>query len=218
MIPVFITGIGTDVGKTLVSAVVTAALKADYWKPVQAGSLENTDSHFVKQLLDDQVLCHQETYRFQMAASPHIASRSENISLSIEKVFSDYGQIRNNYPEQEYLVVEGAGGLLVPLNDTETVADLIVRLGGKTIIVSRNYLGSINHSLLTAAYCREKNIPVLGWIFTDEYMGYEEEIGRRTNLPVLGKIPFLPVITKDIILSLAAQMREPLLAALKQKA
>ena len=113
MRPVFITGIGTDVGKTLVSAVVVKALNASYWKPIQAGGLDNTDSNFVNNLTGRVHTIHPEAYRLQMAASPHTAARAENIR--IETAFLE--ERFKSLPETDALVIEGAGGLMVPLND-----------------------------------------------------------------------------------------------------
>src|SRR5690349_13317322 len=112
----FITGIGTGIGKTIVSAIITEALNADYWKPVQAG-LEQTDSDWIRTVLSSSKI-HPETYKLELAASPHIAAREENISVDLGKVFSSFNQIKAT-SQSEYLVIEGAGGLMVPLNDNE---------------------------------------------------------------------------------------------------
>ncbi|MEO6916759.1 MAG: dethiobiotin synthase [Chitinophagaceae bacterium] len=213
MIPVFITGIGTDVGKTLVSAIVTKALGARYWKPIQAGSLDATDSDLVKKLTGSTICA--ESYRLDQPASPHISAREQGATIDLEVISSDFSNMLDT--ADEYLVIEGAGGLLVPLNESETVADLIKKLHAVVIIVSRNYLGSINHSLLTASYCRQENIPVAGWIFTDEYMGYEDEISHRSGYPIIGKIPFLPEITENTIAFQADRIRRALLEALNPK-
>ncbi|HTE08358.1 MAG TPA: dethiobiotin synthase [Flavitalea sp.] len=162
---IFVTGTGTSIGKTLVSAVLTEALEADYWKPVQAGNLDNTDSHLVRKLVTNSANIHPETYRLLKASSPHIAAREEGIHLSIDRIAETVPNT-NGRP----LVIEGAGGLLVPLNQNDFVADLIIRLKIPVVLVSRNVLGSINHSMLTALACREKNIPVMGWIFNDDYL------------------------------------------------
>src|SRR5690349_7618146 len=128
MTPVFITGIGTDVGKTMVSAIVALALNADYWKPVQAGSLDNTDSHFVKKMLGNTGKCYPESYSLLKPASPHLAAAEENMRINLNKIRDDFQDIAQGSPQSEYLVVEGAGGLLVPLNTNEYVADLIRKL------------------------------------------------------------------------------------------
>lgn len=185
MTPIFITGIGTGIGKTLVATIVAKALEADYWKPIQAGFETGTDSDWVKERLAGTTsIIYPEVYKLSMPASPHIAARKDGVVISIKKI-CDSIPINNRN-----LIIEGAGGLMVPLNDTEFVADLILALHAKVILVSRNYLGSINHSLLTARVCRQMKIPVIGWIFNDQYLNYEEEIINWSNLPKIASIPF----------------------------
>jgi dethiobiotin synthetase len=214
--PIFITGIGTGVGKTLVSAIVTEALGADYWKPVQAGFEDGTDTIAVKELLSNQQsVVHDELYKLKTPASPHIAARIDGITInntSIQKKTTAILQQIGSKP----LVIEGAGGLLVPLTETEMVADLITLLNAKVILVSRNYLGSINHSLLTAAYCRSKGIDVAGWIFNDDYMNYETEIVKWSGYPSLGSIPKLETIDKQMVSSQATKLRQSLTEILNQ--
>ncbi|MDF2191917.1 dethiobiotin synthase [Paraflavitalea sp. CAU 1676] len=183
---IFVTGIGTGIGKTFISALLARALEADYWKPIQAGIDEGTDSEYVQRTLTGTPgLVHPEAYKLRMPASPHIAAREEGISISIPKICGQVPSISRN------LIIEGAGGLMVPLNETEFVADLIKALEAKVILISRNYLGSINHSLLTARVCREMNIPVIGWIFNDQYLHYEEEIVRWTQYPLIASVPYM---------------------------
>ena len=208
MRPVFITGTGTDVGKTIVSVIVANALQADYWKPVQAGYEEGTDAEKV-QLLAPACRIHPEAYKLQLPASPHIAAREEGTRIDLEKIVAQLPQTSN------YLVVEGAGGLFVPLNENEFVVNLIKKLDAIIILVSRNYLGSINHSLLTAAVCRQQNIPVAGWIFTDQYMDYQEEIASWSGYPVIGTIPWLPEINQQALQHQAELIKEKLENSLK---
>ena len=178
----FVTGIGTGIGKTLIAAILARALDADYWKPVQAGT-DNTDSQVMLDLLPGLHI-HPEVYKLSMAASPHIAAREERINISLENI------VQRKPPGNRNLIIEGPGGLLVPLNDNEFVANLIEALGVKVILVSRNYLGSINHSLLTAESCKARKISVTGWIFNDQYLHYEDEIVRWTGYPRIASIPF----------------------------
>lgn len=178
----FVTGIGTGIGKTLIAAILARALDADYWKPVQAGA-DNTDSQVMLDLLPGLHI-HPEVYKLSMAASPHIAARKERINISLENI------VQRKPPGNRNLIIEGPGGLLVPLNDNEFVANLIEALGVKVILVSRNYLGSINHSLLTADSCKARKLPVTGWIFNDQYLHYEDEIVRWTGYPRIASIPF----------------------------
>ena len=207
MKPIFMTGIGTGVGKTLVSAMVTEALGAWYWKPVQAGFDEGTDSEWVEARVGTgRVL--PEAYKLRLPASPHIAAREEGVMISLETLAAQL-------PAQRPLVVEGAGGLFVPLNDTEFMADLALRLDATVILVSRNYLGSINHSLLTAEACRVRGLRVAGWVFNDRFGHYEEEIVRWSGLPALGQVPFTESPDAAFVREQAAKMRPKLLAALR---
>lgn len=193
---VFITGIGTGIGKTVISAIVAEALQADYWKPVQSGT-DNNDSLIVEQLLSNtKSKVHSEGYRLALPASPNIAAKRENITIDVNKLERSSRHLSS---VNDYLVMEGAGGVLVPLNDNDFVADLIAKLHTKVILVSRNYLGSINHSLLTAEYCRHKRLDVLGWIFNDEYMDYEEDIVRWSGYKKIASIPHLENINKEFI-------------------
>jgi dethiobiotin synthetase len=202
---IFVTGIGTGVGKTLISAILTKALNADYWKPVQAGFEDGTDSEWVANWLKDTgSVVHPEVYRLAKPASPHIAAREEGITI-------DFANICKQIPQNDRtLLIEGAGGLLVPLNESQFVADLIKELGAKVILVSRNYLGSINHSLLTARVCREMQIPVIGWVFNDQYLDYEEEIVKWSNFPRIASIPWTENINGTFINSQAAAIRKQL--------
>ncbi|MBI2730868.1 MAG: dethiobiotin synthase [Sphingobacteriales bacterium] len=208
MQPIFITGIGTDVGKTVVSAIIAEALEADYWKPVQAGYDDGTDSEWVNQMLSNQIsTVYPETYKFKMPASPHIAASEENIKIDLNKIYTQYKQfLRAERP----LVIEGAGGLMVPLNENEFVSGLIKKLNAKVILVSRNYLGSINHSLLTAEVCKKHQLDVIGWIFNDNYMHYEDQIVSWTGYPKIGSVDYMLEPDKAFIRSNAEKMRQRL--------
>lgn len=199
--PLFITGTGTDVGKTLVAAIVTEALEADYWKPVQAGFADGTDSLFIEKMISNKrTAIHPELYRLEMPASPHIAAPAEGKEIQIKEIVSHVPKTKNQ------LIIEGAGGLLVPLNQTELILNLIKKLKAKVIIVSKNELGSINHSLLTAAVLKREKINVSGWIFTEEYQNYENEIAKWSGFPVLASVKHLPVISKKTIKAEAKKM------------
>ncbi len=208
--PIFITGIGTDVGKTLVAAIITEALGADYWKPVQAGFEDGTDAQLVKELLTNtNSVVHPELYKLNTPASPHIAARNDGVTIEVKAILQAATIIMESAKPKQ-LVLEGAGGLLVPLADGLMVADLIIQLQAKLILVSRNYLGSINHSLLTAAYCKSKGIDVLGWIFNDDYMQYENEIVQWSGYPSIGSIPKLAVIDRASVRSQAVGLQRSL--------
>ena len=209
---IFITGIGTGLGKTLVSAIVAEALQADYWKPVQAGYDDGTDSEWMTSILsNNKSKVYPEVYRLKLPASPHLAAREEGRIISSEKIFSAYAQY---LAPGRRMIIEGAGGLLVPLNDHELVIDLIRKLNAKVILVSRHYLGSINHSLLTANLCRQKGIRVIGWIFNDQFMDYEDDIVQWSGYPRLATIQKLSEISPEVIKNEAQKIKEKLLQVL----
>lgn len=199
---IFVSGTGTGIGKTLVSAILAEALQADYWKPVQAGFDAGTDSEWVRSVITNtRSVIHPETYRLKLAASPHIAARKENMQISLQKIASSLPQGDNN------LVIEGAGGLMVPLNDTQFVTDLITLLNVPVVLVSRNTLGSINLSMLSAMACSQKNIRVAGWVFNDNYLDYENEIASWTGIPAIASIPFADKPDSAFVLEQATIVR-----------
>lgn len=202
----FITGIGTGVGKTLAASILTEALHADYWKPIQAGFAEGTDTETLQSLISNsETVIHPEMYRLAMPASPHIAAREASVTIDLNAICEkakELAQTTGNRP----LLIEGAGGLLVPLTDRLLIADLVEMMGVRLIIISRNYLGSINHSLLTAAYCKNRGLPVAGWIFTDQYLSYENEIVNLSGFPFLGSIPLMDNIDANTVRKQADQL------------
>lgn len=216
---IFITGIGTDVGKTVAAAILTEALEADYWKPVQAGFDAGTDSTCIQSLISNSyTTIHPETYKLKLPASPHIAAREEGIKIELSEIEKDYLKIINNKAiihhsslTGHHLIIEGAGGLIVPLNENEFVLDLIKKLKAKVILVSRNYLGSINHSLLTAQVCKAHDIDVLGWVFNDHYMNYENEIVQWSGYKKLASLPFTNNVTAGFVKEQAAILKSNLI-------
>ncbi len=191
----FVTGIGTDVGKTVVSAILCEALKADYWKPIQTGVELGKDSDTVKSLLtNSSSVIHPESYLFPKPLSPHVASDTETIELKNIQI----PQTKN------HLVIEGAGGVLVPINPTETLLDVIKKVQAEVILVSRNYLGSINHTLLSVEVLKQHQIPIKGIIFNGEdACNGEEIIIKKSGLKVLGRIPEVQHLDKETILTLS---------------
>ncbi|MFM9911222.1 MAG: dethiobiotin synthase [Chitinophagaceae bacterium] len=203
--PIFITGIGTGIGKTLASAIIAEALEADYWKPVQAGTEPITDSEWVrKQLTNPKSVVHPERYTLKLAASPHFAAQKENIAITVQNICASLPDYSCN------LVIEGAGGLMVPLNDTEFIKDLILSLGCRVVLVSRNYIGSINHSLLTAAECKRNNIPVLGWVFIGYEPIYEQQIASWSKLPIIASVPLTEAPENSFVKLMAEYLRDSL--------
>lgn len=191
---IFISGIGTEVGKTIVSAVLTEALQADYWKPVQAGNMEFSDSQTVRNLISNKKsVIHPEKYAMYLAASPHLAAKEEGIKIRV----ADF-----EIPEtkNEVLLIEGAGGLMAPLNNKETMINLAKHLEAKVVLVGINYLGSINHTLLSAYALQKEGIDVLGIIFNGrKHDPSEKVIQKLTGLPVLGRVERLAEPTKELI-------------------
>lgn len=223
VVPIFITGIGTDVGKTLAAAVLVKALDAAYWKPVQAGLEPSTDAQTIIELTGiNPTRIFPSTYNLALPASPHIAARKEAVVIEPEKIKQHFlticeqlqQQNTGNGNEKKILIVEGAGGLLVPLSESFSIADLVVGLNIPVVIVSRNYLGSINHSLLTAEACRSRNIKVAGWLFNDVYGDYTNEIVSWTGIPALINIPATDKVTPKFVAETAASCAQTLKIAL----
>jgi len=172
---------------------------------VQAGYANGTDSQWVKKMMTNtKSVIYDEVYKLKLAASPHIAAAEEGIEISINKIVEQVPATPNT------LLIEGAGGLAVPLNKNEFVLDLIKSIHAKVIIVSKNYLGSINHSLLTAKTLKENEIDVLGWIFNGDYLDYENEIVEWSGYPWIASVRKLPEINKAIVHSQAVKMKEHL--------
>ncbi len=165
----FVTGIGTDVGKTLISAILAEALKADYWKPIQAGNYLDTDSKKILDLITNtETVIHPESYLFTNAASPHTAAELEGKQI----VFDDIITPKTDKP----LIIEGAGGVMVPLNWDYFIIDLIKKLDAEVIVVIQNYLGSINHALLTIDALKHKGIKIKGLVFNGSPHKMSEDI------------------------------------------
>ncbi|MGB5385196.1 MAG: dethiobiotin synthase, partial [Eudoraea sp.] len=171
---IFITGISTDVGKTIAAAIITESLNADYWKPVQAGDLTNTDSHKVAELIsNEKTRIHKSSYELKTPMSPHASAEIDNLTIDTNQIIEP--QTTND------LVIEGAGGLLVPLNERDTILD-IIKANYLVIVVSRHYLGSINHSLLTIESLKQKGFNVAVIFSGNEHPSTEDIIIRKTGV------------------------------------
>ena len=189
----FVTGIGTGVGKTVTSAILTELLKADYWKPIQAGDIENSDKKTVQNLiLNTETNFFPETYLLHTPASPHYAAALENKHIQL----TDFSLPKTS----NTLVVEGAGGLMVPINERETILDLIQHLKLPVVLVVQNYLGAINHTLLSIKALQSYNIEILGLIYNgDNYNDNQQIIYEITGLPTLLNITLGTIIDKAFV-------------------
>ena len=199
----FITGIGTDVGKTIASSIVVEALMADYWKPIQAGDLDNSDTSKVQNFVSNsKSQYYDNAYKLNTPASPHYAAQIDNVEIELRAIYEP--------STTNHLVIEGAGGILVPLNATDCIIDLI-KADYKVILVSRHYLGSINHTLLTIEVLKSRGIGVAGIIFSgDENKASEEIILQKTAAKFIGRIDNEPYFDQNVIQYYADKFRENL--------
>lgn len=190
---IFITGIGTDVGKTVCSAILVEALKADYWKPVQTGSFYGTDAEKIKKLIsNEKSVFHKESVLLEKYMSPHSAAEEAGVEIKLEDI---------QLPEtNNTLIIEGAGGIMVPLNHQHFMIDLIQKFDCEVIVVVQNYLGSINHTLLTFEALKHRNINVTGLIFNGPpHKMSHDIILEYTGVKMLGKVNKEAQITREII-------------------
>lgn len=196
----FVTAIGTDSGKTLVSAILCEALKADYWKPIQAG--EPKDSDIIKSLITNRITSiHPENYVLNTPVSPHMAARIDGLTISLNSL--ELPAIAND------LIIEGAGGLMVPINDHELVLDLIKKLKAELILVCDLYLGSINHSLLTIDKLLREKIAVKGIIFNGEpNIDSESVILEYAGWPCLLRINKENKVNRKLVSHYANRLRD----------
>lgn len=199
----FVTGIGTGVGKTVVSAILTEKLQADYWKPIQSGDLHQTDTDTVKSLISNsKTIFHPEAYRLNQPQSPHASAAIDGVEIRCSNIVIP--------GTDNDLIIEGAGGLMVPLNDKELMIDLIQHLHTEVILVSQNYLGSINHTLLSIEALQRRNISVAGIIFNGESTpATEEYILEYSGINCIGRIDQSARIDKAYILSMAEKLYLP---------
>ena len=192
----FVSGIGTNIGKTICSAILVEFLKADYWKPIQSGDLDNSDSQKIKELISNtQTQIFPERYLLTQSLSPHAAAEIDKVSIHLD----DFILPTTNND----LIMEGAGGLMVPINKKgDLIIDLIQHIKAEVILVSQNYLGSINHTLLSLEILKNRNIPIKGILFNGEPKKSTEdiilEIGGARNL---GRIDFTEFVNKSFVRS-----------------
>jgi dethiobiotin synthetase len=193
----FITGIGTNVGKTIVSAILTEKLEADYWKPIQSGTNEGLDSNTIKELISNsKTVIHPESYLLKEPLSPNLAAKKENRTIALENI---------NLPlTSNHLIIEGAGGLMVPINNKHYVIDLAKKFDCEIIVVMSNYLGCINHSLLTIDYLIRNNFKIKALIFNGDFnVEVKESITNYAPSIKIIDIPSMTLINKKNIQSIA---------------
>lgn len=196
----FVSGISTEIGKTIASAMITEALHADYWKPVQSGDLHHTDSDRVRSYVSNsKTIIHPEQYKLTKPMSPHASAKIDDVKIRIK----DFKLPKTD----NHLIIEGAGGLLVPLNKKECIIDLIANFRIPVVLVSMNYLGSINHTLLSIEALRHRKIPIAGILFNGKPTPSSEDvILKMTDVPLLGHIPRLSDVTKVSIKEAAEKL------------
>ncbi|WP_051393842.1 dethiobiotin synthase [Chlamydia pecorum] len=198
MMRIVVVGIHTEVGKTLVSAILTKMLHAEYWKVLQAGFLDQTDSATVSRL--SGAYCHPEAYQFSSPLSPHQAARIDQIPIDVEKFC---------LPETSSpLIIETAGGMLSPCGETLLQGDVFASWSCSWLLVSRAYLGSINHTLLTLEALRSRKIHVLGMILNNYSEEEELWLQKMTGLPLLGSLRQEQEVTPELVLSYANNWKE----------
>ena len=205
--PITLTGIHTDIGKTVCAAVLARALQCDYWKPIQAGSLDHTDSDTVRHLSDTTHI-HPETYRLQWAASPHTAARAEQVTIALTDL---------NAPEtQQPLLIETAGGVCSPINDQHVVADLLAHYHWPTVLVTQHYLGSISHTVSAIDALKARGTRILGLIVNgDAHAESEQFITQYSHLPILAHITRMDELSAHNVAQQALRIA-PQLAVLKE--
>jgi len=198
----FVTGIGTEIGKTVVAATLVEALQADYWKPIQSGDLDNSDSMKIQRWVSNpHTRIHPERFRLNTPLSPHASAVIDGVEIKV----SDF----HLPPTDRPLIVEGAGGLMVPLNHQETMLDLMQNLGLPVILVVRHYLGSINHTLLSLEVLRSRGIVLAGLLYNGvENVASEEAIEALSGVKLLGRVEEMGEISPEAIAQQAELLRE----------
>lgn len=200
--PLFVTGIGTDVGKTVVSAILCEYFGFDYWKPIQTGKNLGTDNESLKSLVSTTgFTTYPESYLLEQPLSPHAAAKFENENIKLNQI---------QFPaSSSKLIIEGAGGLLVPINyDNETICDLIIQLKCPVVLVVKEYLGNINHTLLSLEHLKQREIPVFGIVYVgDELPETSEIIEKMTGIKTLFRVPLFSLLNKDTIRKFAQEIQ-----------
>ena len=197
----FVTGTDTGVGKTVLSALLVAALDGIYWKPVQTGAIEGTDRNSVRlwsACPEERLL--RERYKFDPPVSPHLAAREAGVHIALEAF--DLPPVAAGHP----LIVEGAGGAMVPLNENDLMVDLMLRFGLSVVMAARTALGTINHTLLTLAALRGARVSVHGVVMIgEENIENRRAIEHYGKVRVIGHIPVLQKLSREALLEVFAK-------------
>lgn len=197
----FITGIGTNVGKTVVSAMLTEALQADYWKPIQSGVVEGKDSDTVKSLISNsKSVFHPEIYLLKEPLSPHFAAKLDGVEIELKKI--ELPQTSN------HLIIEGAGGLLVPINNTQYVIDIAKQFDCELVLVISSYLGCINHSLLSIDYLLRNGFKLKALLFNGTFEPeVKQAITNYVKNTLIIDVPQLDELSKSAVLQISSQIK-----------
>lgn len=181
---IFVTGTDTGIGKTVVSAVLTEGLQASYWKPVQSGLEEETDSEFLSRVTSSDCEILPEGYRLQTPMSPHASASIDGVQINLDDLgIPPY--------QNQHLIVEGAGGLMVPMNDDTMIIDLIEELQMPVVLVARSKLGTLNHTFLSLEALRNRSIPILGVVMNGpKHQSNYEAISRYGEVDILAELEY----------------------------
>jgi len=199
---IFVTGISTEVGKTLISAILVEALNADYWKPIQAGELDFSDVDTVKSLVSNKKSkFYPITYALNTPMSPHAAADIDGVVVETNKIIKP--------TTDNHLIIEGAGGILVPINSGETILDIIPQ-EFTVVVVSRHYLGSINHTLMTLELLKHKGFKIALIFSGNEHNSTEDIIKKMSGVKVIGRVDEEEVIDKTVVKKYADLFKENL--------
>ena len=210
----FITGIGTNVGKTIVSAILTEALEADYWKPIQSGTIEGRDSETVTSLISNSItVIHPETYLLKQPLSPHFAAKLDGVTIELSNIHSQYINLSfslraESRSDVQHLIIEGAGGLLVPINNNEYIIDIAKKIDCEIVLVISSYLGCINHTLLSIEYLKRNNFKIYALVFNGEFdFEVKQSILEYTLNPLIIDIPTLSNLSKQLISEISMKVK-----------
>ncbi len=197
----FVTGIDTEIGKTIVSAILVEALSANYWKPIQSGELDHSDSQKINELTSKRIIIYPESYRLTHPLSPHLSAKKDGIEIQLMNLIP---------PTSTKLIIEGAGGAMVPINENGNyVTDIIPYCNAEILLVIKHYLGSINHTLLTINYLKSKSFNIKGIIVNGaEDKESEAIITKNTGVPILFNIPIAENLDQKFIKEQAKIIRK----------